>query len=163
MWVRLKAGTGKYLYLAICYCPSSTSVYASPRGQSPFSILDDDIWEFSRDGDIIILGDFNARIAHHQAVFYDTSEEMLRELDVMETGLSRLSHDVEYTEYGRHVIDMGTAHGLAILNGLQRFPAAGGFTCFPHRHGASTVDYVMAQPNLIASIEDLTVGPDRSG
>ncbi|MCO5573889.1 hypothetical protein L7F22_027664 [Adiantum nelumboides] len=58
------------------------------RGQSLFSILDDDIWEFSNDGDIIIMGDFNARTTHHQTVFYDTSEEMLRELDVAEVGLS---------------------------------------------------------------------------
>ena len=54
---------------------------------------------------------------------------------------------------------MGTAHGLAILNGLQRFPASSGFTCFPHRHGASTVDYVLAQPSFIPSIQDFKVGP----
>ncbi|MCO5611239.1 hypothetical protein L7F22_065491 [Adiantum nelumboides] len=51
---------------------------------------------------------------------------MLRELDVAEMGLSRLSQDVEHTEYGRHLIDMGTAHGLLILNGLRRFPVAAG-------------------------------------
>ena len=60
MWVRLRAEMGRFLYIAICYFPPSTSVYATPRGQSPFSVLDDDIWEFSRDGDIILLGDFNA-------------------------------------------------------------------------------------------------------
>ena len=61
MWVRLRAKSGRYLYIAIYYFPPSTSAYAPARGQSPFSILDDDVWEFSRDGDIIILGDFNAR------------------------------------------------------------------------------------------------------
>ncbi|KAI5062598.1 hypothetical protein GOP47_0023137 [Adiantum capillus-veneris] len=60
MWVTLRAETGKYLYIVICYFPSSTSLYASPRGQSPSAILDNDLWEFSKDGDIIILGDFNA-------------------------------------------------------------------------------------------------------
>ncbi|MCO5597557.1 hypothetical protein L7F22_051635 [Adiantum nelumboides] len=63
MWVRLRAETGRFLYIAICYFPPSTSAYATPRGQSPFSVLDDDIWEFSTDGDIILLGDFNARTA----------------------------------------------------------------------------------------------------
>ena len=81
MWVRLRAEIGRPLYIAICYFPPSTSHYAPPKGQSPYTILDEDIWEFSRDGDIIILGDFNARIAHQQTVFYDTSEEMMRELD----------------------------------------------------------------------------------
>ena len=127
----MRAETGRYLYIAICYFPPSTSVYAPPRGQSPFSILDDDIWEFSRDGNIIILGDFNARSGHHQTAFYDTSAKMLREPDVAEMGVSRFSLDVEHTEYGQHLIDMGTAHGLAILNGLPRFLSGGGFTCFP--------------------------------
>ena len=40
---------------------------------------------------------------------------------------------------------------------------AGGFTCFPHRHGASTVDYVLAQPSFIPYIQDLTVGPRPIG
>ncbi|MCO5566369.1 hypothetical protein L7F22_020046 [Adiantum nelumboides] len=113
--------------------------------------------------ELIIMGGFNDRIAHHQTVFYDTSEEMLRELDVAKIGLSRLSQDVEHIEYGWLLIDMETTHGLAILNGLQRFPAAGGCTCFPHRHGGSTVDYVMAQPSLISCIQDLIVEPRLIG
>lgn len=158
MWVRLRAETGRFLYIAICYFPPSTSVYASPRGQSPFSILDDDIWEFSRDGDIILLGDFNARTANSQTIFYDTSEEILREVDISEMGLDRHSQDREHTEYGRYLMEMTTTHGLAILNGLEIFPSSGGFTCFPHRHGASTVDYVMTSPSFISSIQDLNVG-----
>lgn len=163
LWVRLRADTGRFLYIAICYFPPSTSVYAGPRGQSPFSVLDDDIWEFSRDGDIILLGDFNARTGNTQAVFYDTSEEMLRELDVEDLGLDRHSQDREHTEYGRYLMEMVTTHGIAILNGLQRFPRSAGFTCFPHRHGASTVDYVMAQPSFIPCIQDFTVGPKPVG
>ena len=72
MWVRLRVEKGRFLYIAICYFPPSTSVYSSPKGPSPFSILDNEIWEFSRDGDIILLGDFNARTANSQTVFYDT-------------------------------------------------------------------------------------------
>ena len=163
MWIRVRAETGMPLYIAICYFPPSTSHYASPKGQSPYMILDEDIWEFSRDGDVILLGDFNARVGHSQTVFYDTSEEMLRELDVSDMGLDRRSQDEEHTGYGRYLTDMGSAHGLAILNGLHRFPASSGFTCFPHRHEASTADYVLAQPNFIPSIQDFTVGPRPIG
>ena len=81
-------------------------------------MLDDDIREFSRDGDIILLGDFNARTGNSQTVFYDTSEEMLRELNVGELGLDKCSHDREQTQYGRYLTEMTTTHGLAILNGL---------------------------------------------
>ncbi|MCO5601279.1 hypothetical protein L7F22_055398 [Adiantum nelumboides] len=163
MWVRLRPDTGRFLYIAICYFPSNTSIYAATRGESPFSILDDDIWEFSRDGDIILLGDFNARTVNAQTVFYDTSDEMLRELDVSDLGLDRYSQDKEQTEYGRYLTDMTTTHGLAILNGLQRFLGASGFTCFPHRHGANTVDYVMAHPSFIPCIQDFIVGARPGG
>ncbi|MCO5560700.1 hypothetical protein L7F22_014317 [Adiantum nelumboides] len=108
-----------------------------------------------RDADIILLGDFNARTGNAQTVFYDTSDEMLRELDVSDLGLDRCSQDREQTEYGRYLTNRTTIHGLAIL---QRFPGAAGFTCFPHRHGASTVDYVMAEPSFIPCIQDFIVG-----
>ena len=158
MWFKVRARDGRPLYIAICYFPPSTSHFASPKGQSPYTILDEDIWEFSRDGDVILLGDFNARTACHQSSFFDTSEEILRELDLDELGMTRRSQDAEEcTEYGRYLLEMGTAHGLAILNGLDRYPHGGGFTCFPHRHGASTVDYVLAPIALVSRIQELSV------
>ena len=93
-----------------------------------------------------------------RAVFYDTSEEMLREVDTNDQGLARHSRDEECTGFERYLIDMRTTHGLAILNGLQRVPASNGFNCFPQRHGASMLDYVLAQPSLIPSIKNLTIG-----
>ena len=110
MWVRLRSKTGRFLYIAICYFPPSTSVYSSSKGQSPFSTLDDDIWEFSRDGNIILLGDFNARTANSQTVFYDTSDDMLKEVDVSHMGLVRQSDDKEHTEYGRYLLETLTMH-----------------------------------------------------
>ena len=104
------------------------------------------------------MGDFDDTIGHSQTVFYDTSEEMLREGDINDLDLARYSQDEECTGSWRYLIDMGTTHGLAILNGLQSFLASNGFTCFWHGDGASIVDYVLAQPNLIPSIQDLTVG-----
>ena len=121
MWIKIKAETGRPLYIAICYFPPSTSHYASPKGQSPYTILED-LWEFSKDGEVILLGDFNARTGNSQASFYDTSEEMLRELDTSDLSLARrYSQDEECTRYGRHLLELGTTHGLAILNGLQNF------------------------------------------
>ena len=48
MWVKIKAEMGRLLYIAICYFPPSTSHYAAPKGQSPFMILDEDIWNSLR-------------------------------------------------------------------------------------------------------------------
>ena len=79
----------------------STSHYATPKGQSPYTILSEDIWEFSRDGEVILVGDFNARTGKSQSVFYDTSKEMLREVDTNELDLTRHSMDEECAGYGR--------------------------------------------------------------
>ena len=49
-------------------------MYVATKGQSPYIVLvDDDIWGFSIDSEIILLGDFNARTGNTQEVFYDTS------------------------------------------------------------------------------------------
>ena len=54
-------------------------------------------------------------LAHSQIIFYDASEEMLRELDVSDMGLTRHSQDEGHTDYGTYLTDMGTAHGLGHL------------------------------------------------
>ncbi|MCO5615061.1 hypothetical protein L7F22_069349 [Adiantum nelumboides] len=95
MWVRVKAETRRPIYIALCYFLPSTSHYASPKGQSPYMKLGKDIWEFSRDGDVI-LRDFNARTGHPQTFLYNTSEEMLSELDVSDMGLAKYSQDEEH-------------------------------------------------------------------
>ena len=56
-------------------------------------------------------------------------------------------------------MEMEASHGLVLLNGLQQFPALARFICFPYRHGASTIDYIMAQPSFIPYIHDFIVVP----
>ena len=163
MWVRITSETGKPLYIAICYFPPSTSNYAPPKGHSPFTVLNEDIWEFSRSGEVMLVGDFNARTGTSQSTFFDSSEEMLREVDTEDLELTRHSIDKECTSYGKYLMDLGTIHGMAILNGLLRFPSSFGFTCYPHRHGASIVDYILAQPSFLPSVNDLSIGPRPFG
>ena len=89
---------------------------------------------------------------------------MLREVDTKDLDLTWHSLDKECTGYGKYLIDMGTMHGLAILNGLQRFPSSNGFTCFfPHRHEANIVDDILAQPSFLPSIKDLSTSPRPIG
>ena len=111
----------------------------------------------------MLVGDFNARTGTGQSTFFDNSEEMLREVDTKDLELTRYSIDKECTSYGKYLMEMGTIHGMAILNGLQRFPSSNGFTYFPHRHGASIVDYILAQPSFLSSIKDLSTSPRPIG
>ena len=71
MWVKIKADIGTPLHIAVCYLAPSTSWFASLKGQSPYISLEEDIKEFSREGDVIIAGDFNARTTSHQIDIFD--------------------------------------------------------------------------------------------
>lgn len=99
-----------------------------------------------------MLREVNITITFHQTSFFDKSEEMLREVDITKLGLTRNSQDEEHTKYGRYLLEMRTSHRLAILNGLERYPLANSFTCFPHMNGANTVDYVLAQAKFVTHI-----------
>lgn len=163
MWTKIELDTHRPLFICICYFAPSTSRFAPPKGQSPYLDLEEDISRLSREGDVVLLGDFNARTANHQSNIFDLSDEMLKELDTAEMGLERKTLDTEYTEYGKFLLNLGTTQELMILNGLERYPLSKGFTCFPHRHRTSTVDYVMAQPRFIPHIQNLKVGPRPFG
>ncbi|MCO5566474.1 hypothetical protein L7F22_020151 [Adiantum nelumboides] len=58
---------------------------------------------------------------------------------------------------------MGTMHRLAILNGMARWPSSGELTCYTHRNGTSTVDYVLSPLALIPRIQDFSISPRLLG
>jgi hypothetical protein len=66
-------------------------------------------------------------------------------------GLGPLSTNV------KHFLHLGESHELLMLNGLHCFPESEGFTCFPHSRGASVVDYVLANQNLILYIRQFSI------
>lgn len=51
MWLRIHTEETRDLFVAVCYFAPAHSSYACPRGQSPYTVLDEDIMEFARDGD----------------------------------------------------------------------------------------------------------------
>lgn len=59
--------------------------------------------------------------------------------------------------YGRHLLQLGEPHDLLILNGLPCFPSSGHFSCFPRSGGASVVDYVLANLDLLPHIQHFSI------
>lgn len=57
------------------------------QGDNPHTVLDEDIMEFARDGDILLGGDFNARTANRQVTFFDRTDEIYRELEAADLGI----------------------------------------------------------------------------
>ena len=85
-----------------CY---STSCDASFKGQSPYLIPDEDIWEFFRDEDMIILQDLNARTPCYQILFLWYLIQQKHQAWVFWISLRD-----------------GATYALAILNVLGRYP-----------------------------------------
>jgi hypothetical protein len=138
--------------------PPTSSHFALHREfeGDPFIDLYANISHYSTLGEVILLGDFNARTKNLQVSLHDRVEDILclQELELESVGLHRSSQDRygPLTGYGRHLLQLGESHGLLIMNGLPCFPGSGDFTCFPHSGGASVVDYVLANRDLLPHI-----------
>ena len=157
MWIRIKRGDLRELYIAICYFPPAYSRFA-PLGESPYLPLYDDIIRFATMGDIMLLGDFNARTKDEQTTMFDTNEAVYGEVMAEEVGLKRQAQDMSaITEYGKHFLALGSAHGFVIYNGLSQWPGSDALTCWNPKGGASTVDYLMGSPSLIPEIKEFTI------
>ena len=69
-------------------------------------------------GDIILLGNFNARTKDKQTTMFDIDEAVYGEAMAKEVGLRQQAQDMsEVREYG-HFLALGSAHGFVIYNGL---------------------------------------------
>ena len=116
-WIKISLQDTCQLYIGGCYFPPDTSSYESQvttQGHSPYKTLYADIVEFSRQGDILLLGDFNARTSDRQVrlLDFDNDSVIVPELHMAELGTLRLSDDAHapVTRYGHHLLEIGRAH-----------------------------------------------------
>jgi hypothetical protein len=79
----------------------------------------------------------------------------LHDIDPNSIDIHGISNDAlgPLIAYGKHLFHLGKSRELVILNGLHCFPDSSKFMCFPHRWGASVVDYVQANQDLLPYIQ----------
>ena len=72
-------------------------------------------------GEVILLGDFNARTRALQIPLHESSEDMfyIQEIDPDSAGLQQLSDDPlgPLTGYYKHLLQLGESNELLILDG----------------------------------------------
>lgn len=99
MWIRIRTGAPplRDIFIAVCYFPPTASPFAIHDGveRDPFTNIYPNITKYSADGEIIIMGDFNARTKDHQVLLHDRSEDVFctRGVDLASVGLQRISED----------------------------------------------------------------------
>ncbi|CAB4039092.1 Hypothetical predicted protein [Paramuricea clavata] len=127
-------------YLCGIYIPPETSKYFDSE---TFDKLEEEMITFSGKGDVILIGDFNARTGklgdfistdgnkHIQNLVQDDSYQTKRE-----------NFDNTVNSHGKHLLEICKNCDLRILNGRTKGDSLGK-TTFHSKNGISTIDYVV--------------------
>jgi exonuclease III len=170
-WVRLDVAR-KLIYACVCYMPHGESSYfghenGDLNARHHWECLQSGIAKYQKLGEIIIMGDLNARTGQLDDRFDDDD---MKEWEVLtEAGLPvasnmvqmhahmrrfqcRVSADDCVNSHGKHLVHLCKNHGLLIMNGRLPGDRHGSFTYF---HGGkkegrrSTIDYFIASPGIV--------------
>ena len=143
------------IYICATYIPPKDSTFwNSYQDTDPYELLEQDIEKFNKTGEVVVIGDFNARTGNKiDFVSYfndDDAETFVRNSGVTVLGKLKINN------YGNSLIDICKGLNLRILNGRTLGDSTGKFTCF-HYNGQSTIDYIIASENLMQAITTMQV------
>lgn len=156
IWFKLEKdffGLEKDLFVCACYIPPLNSPYY----KDDFSILEGEISQLSGRGNILVIGDLNARIAdkldfiESENDINDTLHNLLPDEYICDFNITRNSQDKMFNNQGQQLLDLCIASQLRILNGRYIGDKLGNLTCYK-ANGASTVDYALANVDLINAV-----------
>jgi exonuclease III len=162
-WVKVRGkpmGWDKDLYICSLYIPPADSPYFHDQ----FTDLENEIAQFGHLGNVLMMGDFNARTADngrflHDFIPGDNDKFLSLPVDyIADSNLkSRQSLDTAINSHGRKLVEMLIATQIRILNGRTPGDYTGKLTCHT-KQGSSAVDYMMLQEHFIENVVCLNVG-----
>jgi hypothetical protein len=156
LWFKLDAryfGFKNDLYVCACYTPPTNSLY----NNDDFTYLENEISSLNGKGNILIIGDLNARVGDKSDFIENESGPADSLLNLLPDNynedkyLHRNCIDKVCNTQGQGLLNICVASQLHILNGHFMGDFLGNFTCHKS-YGASTVDYALADLDLIKSI-----------
>ena len=161
VWLKISEN-GNHIRIAACYfAPQVSKIYKS-RGldhKDPFAALKTDIAIYSQLGEVLIVGDFNARSAGEQASVLCCKEDgdPIWLTEESNHQWERISEDKGCNFFGEQLLTLCGAFDLVICNGMTRWEKSGNFTCNTY-NGASVVDYAICSHNLCGKMEEVLIG-----
>ena len=144
--------------------PANTSSATSvTSGIDTLHELDSLINDLLSRGEVVLCGDFNARISNELDFIIDdedsTDSYLPLPIDYVPDNVpKRNSQDQRVNSYKRPFLELLTNNGIHILNGRTLGDFAGKFTCV-QLTGSSVVDYFVASPKTRHLVNHLTVMP----
>ncbi len=156
MWVQLKKdffGFKNDIYLCCAYIPPHNSTYQCSNDCDILADIGTDIAQYSREGQVILCGDLNARTGQAPDYIVDDNDNHLL-VDsnyVCDTVCEkRISQDHVYVGRGKQLLELCIQSQMRILNGRTFGDSLGRITC--HRNRCSVVDYTIVSEQLMSDI-----------
>ena len=130
------------------------------NGAATLRQIEDIISDLQKTGDVILCGDFNARIAQNPGqIVENVSDHIPLPDDYIPDALSkRNSLDKNVNSYGKIFLNLIKNNQLIILNGRTLGDLTGNFTSI-QKNGCSVIDYISVSSNLKSDIKYLKVLP----
>jgi exonuclease III len=148
------------LYISLIYvCPAS-STFANKRDDI-FELIENDIANFSKMGNCLLCGDFNARTNKNPD--FCTNDDISEQVDlpfhyVQDTEIPRQNIDnAKVDMQGKALLNLCKASGLRIVNGRFLGDRIGFYTCFNYKGAPSVIDYMICSQALLDHIQSFHV------
>jgi hypothetical protein len=156
-WIKLDKtffGFQKDIYICVVYFPPSISSYTKDLDVHILDSIEKDITIFSKNADILLCGDFNARIGTNPDYILNDDNKFIpifNSYPVDKDILERHNKDTQLYARGKELLDVCIVHQLRVLNGRTLGDLSGNFTCFTP-NGASAVDYAIVSESALNKI-----------
>lgn len=151
IWSRLKGhlfGIHSDIFLAAVYLPPLQS--QRKAGEDILSVLEQEIHKFFKQGQIILLGDFNARTGTLNGFIENDCQDFTatdNAYDLDKNWPKRNNADYSFNKLGDETLRLCIGKKLRILNGRVTGDLEGKLTSYQY-NGASTVDYGIVSEHL---------------
>lgn len=156
-WIKLEKtffGFQKDLYICLAYFPPSMSSYTQKLEFDLLDCIEKDIVGFQDKGNILLCGDFNARVGSQcDFILHDDNNYLpiFNTYHVDKQILQRRSYDVKLDTRGKDLLDLCVSQQLRFLNGRTLGDLSGKFTCYKPV-GASVVDYAIMSESALEQV-----------
>ena len=142
------------MYICLVYYPPSGSAYTHGLDKDILDCIEKDINSYQGLGNILLCGDFNARIATEpDFIIHDDNEytPIFDNYPIDKELLNRNSPDPIVDARGKDLLELCISHQIRILNGRVLGDMFGHYTCYTP-NGAIVVDYVMVSEGVLDQV-----------
>jgi hypothetical protein len=149
IWIETSDTNAKKMYIEICYIAPINSTFYKKKNldnNCPYNTLEQHIYGFKNEGNILLLGDFNSRTATKQATLLSNDSNhnplWLDEDLVLSNSYKRSSEDLIENFFSSELVKLCNSQDLIICNGVMKWPNSNQMTCI-RGLGSSVVNYVI--------------------